>query len=143
MNRLRIQIIALLLLIGLTSVVQPAPQFYLVAHPSVQADALSREDVRGIYLGYVSRWPDGSDLIPVMQTSGSAQARLLSSVLKKTDQQFKSFWREAIFTGAGLPPKAFATREALLEYVAGTPGALGFAVGDPDSFKVKILNLNE
>jgi hypothetical protein len=41
-------------------------------------------------------------------------------------EEFRTQWRKQIFTGQGAMPKAFDSESALIEYVAATPGAVGY-----------------
>ena len=47
-------------------------------------------------------------------------------------------WRKAVFTGQGAMLKELSSESALLDYVAATPGAIGYVsrVSSPDSVKV-------
>ncbi|MBU1920609.1 hypothetical protein KKG66_07170 [bacterium] len=48
-----------------------------------------------------------------------------------------------MFTGEGIPPRAFETEEELRRFVAETPGALGFVERVPDEIEVKKLVIIE
>jgi hypothetical protein len=44
----------------------------------------------------------------------------------ESPDQFRVGWQKAVFTGQGAMPKTFDSEAALIEYVAATPGALGY-----------------
>ena len=51
-------------------------------------------------------------------------------------------WRKMVFTRRGSLPKAFDSEEALLGYVAKTPGAIGYVSGTGGHPGVKTLAVN-
>ena len=51
---------------------------------------------------------------------------LLKEFVKKSPSQFGSFWKKAVFTGAGKPPKSFKTEADLIRYVTSSPGSIGY-----------------
>lgn len=120
-----------------------AGELIVVANQSVPDDTLRSKELGNIYYGKRTRWSDGTTLIPVVRKQGKIQDQFISSVLHKSVGQYESFWKQALFTGEGIPPRAFATEAALLEYVANTAGALGFVEKLPDSVQVKQLVIIE
>jgi hypothetical protein len=50
----------------------------------------------------------------------------LKNHVGESPDEFRARWRKAVFTGQGAMPKAFDSEAALIEYVAATPGALGY-----------------
>ena len=61
--------------------------------------------------------------------------------LKETPDQFRTAWRKAVFTGQGAMPRAFESEAALLQFVASTPGALGYLSRVVPEDKVKPLSV--
>ncbi|MBU0692597.1 hypothetical protein KKC97_10805 [bacterium] len=120
-----------------------AGDLIIIANQSVPDDTLRSKEVRNIYYGKRTRWSDGSPLIPVARKSSSVQSQFVTDVLKKSVGQYESFWRQALFTGEGIPPRAFETEEELRRFVAETPGALGFVERVPDEIEVKKLVIIE
>jgi hypothetical protein len=54
-------------------------------------------------------------------------------------EEFRSQWRKVVFTGEGAMPKAFDSESALIEYVAATPGAVGYVSRISSQNGVKLL----
>jgi hypothetical protein len=50
----------------------------------------------------------------------------LKNHVREDPDEFRAQWRKAVFTGQGAMPKTFDSEAALLQYVAVTPGALGY-----------------
>ena len=61
-----------------------------------------------------------------MLKDGDVYNTFIKEVVKKTSSQFTTFWKRAIFTGKGTPPKDFGDDATLVKFVAETPGAIGF-----------------
>ncbi|MFH2052434.1 MAG: hypothetical protein ABIK96_08200 [bacterium] len=122
-------------------VAQPAPGLRIIAHPEVGVDAVDERFVERVYLGKRSRWPDGTTVVPAMLKSGPVQERFVESYLDRSLSRFVNYWRQAVFTGKGVPPQAFAREADLAAFVAATPGAMGFWSGRTPPSGVKILTI--
>jgi len=114
---------ALLALLNLAQASDPV----IVANPSVRASSIAVGDLRDIFLGEKLTLPDGSRVEPVLLKGGPVHEAFLKAYIAKTDWAFRASWRKLVFTGRGVLPKTFDTPEALLNYVAKTPGAIGYA----------------
>jgi len=59
---------------------------------------------------------------------GEAVARreFSSRVLNRSVAAVRSYWQQRIFSGRELPPPEFDSDEAVLKYVASSPGAIGY-----------------
>lgn len=84
-----------------------------------------KEIVR-IYLGKRTHWNDDTPIIPAMLKNGKTHEEFLDTYLDRTIHRFVSYWRQMVFTGKGMPPKSFANEAALIDFVAATPGAVGY-----------------
>jgi ABC-type phosphate transport system substrate-binding protein len=103
-----------------------AQDIVLVANKSVQVSALNDADLRAIFTGEKTRFADGSRAIPVTLKGGAAHEVFLRKHLGESPEDFRAQWRKAVFTGQGAMPKTFDSEAALIQYVASTPGALGY-----------------
>jgi ABC-type phosphate transport system substrate-binding protein len=116
-----------------------AQDVVLVANKSVRISEISEADVRAIFTGVKTRFSDGSHAVPVTLKGGPAHEVFLKNHLGEDPDQFRARWRKAVFTGQGAMPKAYDSESALLEYVASTPGALGYVSRAPAQDGVKTL----
>jgi hypothetical protein len=98
----------------------------LVANKSVQISQISAADLRAIFLGAKTRFADGSHAVPVMLRGGPVNEVFLINHVGESPGEFRSRWQKAVFTGQGAMPKTCDSESDLLEYVAATPGALGY-----------------
>lgn len=141
MRRHNTKILLTVFLIAVLNVGQAA-DLRVIAHRDVPADTLTIKELQRIFYGKMTLWPDETSIVPVTLVAGDTQDEFLRDVLKKAPDKYKVFWRQAIFTGEGMPPREFRTQAQLLDYVAKQPGSIGFA-SDPDASLVKIIMIIE
>lgn len=113
----------------------------MVAHPGVSTDALNKGDVQKIYLGKTGNWGDGSRVILSMLKSGDVSAVFLKTNVKKSQKQFGTFWKKAVFSGTGEMPASFDTESDLLMFVSRTPGAVGYVDEANVNDTVKVITI--
>jgi hypothetical protein len=116
-----------------------AQNVVLVANKGVQISAITNADLRAIFIGTKSRFADGSHAVPVTLKGGAAHEVFLKNYVGEGPEEFRSQWRKLVFTGQGAMPKTFDSESALIEYVAVTPGAVGYASRISSQDKVKLL----
>lgn len=100
----------------------------VVAHlpTDVRPEQVSRERVRGLFLARQRFWPDGSPARPVNlpPTDGLREA-FSRGVLGRGVRELSSYWSDRYFHGTR-PPPTLASPEAVLLFLARTPGAVGY-----------------
>ena len=92
----------------------------VVVVPSSQTIAgLTSGDVRRIYLGDMTRWPDGRRIVPVMLKPGSIGSDvLLKHLLRMSPIDFAQQWIGAVFRGhVAAPPVTVANTTEALHFV--------------------------
>jgi ABC-type phosphate transport system substrate-binding protein len=88
---------------------------------------LSKTQVTDIFLGKVSRFPDGTQAIPIDQAEGSpARDEFYATYAGKSPAQIKSHWAKIIFTGRGQPPKTVVSDSDVKILVAANPPAISY-----------------
>jgi hypothetical protein len=116
-----------------------AQDIVLVANKGVQISEIRAADLRAIFMGAKTRFADGSHAVPVTLKGGPAHEVFLKNHVGESPDEFRAQWRKAVFTGQGAMPRAFDSESALIEYVAATPGALGYVSRISPQDKVKCL----
>ncbi len=79
-----------------------------------------------LFLRQVKTFPDGSAASPINQKEGAATEEFRTKILKKNAAQFKAYWAQQLFTGGGKSPSELEGDDAVLKYVAETPGGIGY-----------------
>lgn len=123
------------------SVTAQAGGLTVIANKGVSVSSLSRAQVQNIFLGKDVIWPDGKKMNPAVLKAGGTHESFLSDMLGKSAAQFDTFWKQAIFTGKGRPPKAVASEAEMVQYVAATDGAVGYIDADTAHADVKAISV--
>ncbi len=79
--------------------------------------------------------------MPVTLKGGAVHEVFLTKHLGESPDEFRAQWRKAVFTGQGSMPKAFDSESSLIEYVATTPGALGYVSRVSATDNVKLITV--
>lgn len=58
----------------------------------------------------------------------------------RTSAQLKAHWSKLVFTGKGTPPAELGSEEAVLEFVAKNPQAIGYVSADKVTSAVKVVH---
>jgi ABC-type phosphate transport system substrate-binding protein len=119
-----------------------AQEIMIVANPATSVSEISRDQLRDIFTGVRNRFGDGSRAVPVLLKGGPVHEVFLSRIVGNNPDEFRVRWRRAVFTGQGSMPKEFQSEAALLDYVATTPGAIGYVSRVPDLNAVKVLTVS-
>jgi len=113
----------------------------LIANNSVAETELSAGDVQKIFLGKTANWGDGSRVVLTMLKGGDVSAEFLKKRVKKSQKQFGTFWKKAVFSGTGEMPAAFDTEADLVMFISRTPGAVGYVDESTAHDEVKVISI--
>ncbi|MCE4555384.1 hypothetical protein [Pelomonas cellulosilytica] len=92
-----------------------------------------------IFLRQVKTFPDGAPASPVTQKDGPVTEAFRTQVLKKNGSQLKAYWAQQVFTGGAKPPQELDGDDAVLKYVAETPGGIGYVESGKTRPGVRII----
>ena len=112
----------------------------IIAHPAIALTKLNVETVRRIYLGQQAHLGD-DPLVPVVLSKEPTNEQFIEQFLGRTETQFTTYWRSRVFSGKGLPPKAFDSERAMLDFVRKTPGAIAFVDSTAEIEGVRVLEI--
>jgi len=101
-------------------------QIVVIANPSVNQTDVSRADLRDIFTGASSSLKGGAAVTPVLLKDGAVNDAMLALYVGKSDSAFRASWRSLLFSGQGVMPRTVDSEAAMVEYVARTPGAIGY-----------------
>ena len=114
-----------LVLLGL-GVAAHAQDAAFVVNKDTKVASLTAEDVRNILLGTQIRFDDGTVVRLVIQTGGAVHEAVVRNFTRRSTDQFEKYWKKQVFTGKGIMPVQCASDAEVLDYVAKTPGAIGY-----------------
>lgn len=90
------------------------------------AKGLKREDLTLIFKRKKLFWNDGSKVQPVNLPASNMFRRAFSqAVLSATPEELEKYWNDVYFHGIS-PPFVLSSEHAVMHFVAGTPGAIGY-----------------
>lgn len=88
---------------------------------------LTQAQIADLFLGRLTRLPDGTVAVPLDQPEGSAaRDEFYLRMAGKSPAQLKAFWSKLIFTGRGRPPKSLSDSSEILKAVRDNPAAIGY-----------------
>ena len=104
-----------------------ASEIVVVVSAKSQVTSLSASQVADIFLGKVSRFPDGNQAIAIDQSEESAaRERFYSQFTGKSTAQVRSHWSKIIFTGRGQPPRQVLNSSEAKRLVVENPNAIAY-----------------
>jgi len=113
----------------------------VIANDSTKAVEVSKSDLRDLFTGASSSLKDGSHVTVVILKPGLVNDEFLSLYVNKSDAAFRAGWRSLLFSGQALMPKVMESEAAMVDYVAHTPGAIGYIAKATPHDGVKTLTV--
>ena len=139
MRKLTVVLVLALLLVSSAAL---AADYVLITNKANPVTILSASDVKNYYLGKQTSWSDGSRVVVYIQGDSPTSESFLKEVVRKTPQQYATYWKKSLFTGTGLPPTAFESDAEMKQAVAAQPGAVGYISALALDDSVKKLDIN-
>ena len=121
------------------------PGCKVVVNGAVDGSAVPRDLLADIFLKKVSRWGNGRPIVAVDQSlSSDVRRQFTRDVLGRNSHEVLNYWLKQIDRGTR-PPHVMESDLDVLEYVAGTPGAIGYVSEDTalDGRHIKILRISD
>lgn len=119
-----------------------AADYVLITHKSNPVTSLSAQDAKNYYLGKQTTWSNGTKVTVYTQSSSPIHTTFLKQIVRKSPQQYTTYWKKSLFTGTGLPPKDFAGDDEMKKAVAAQPGSLGYISANALDGSVKKVDVN-
>ncbi len=124
---MKMRFAVVLLALGGLALCRPArAQVVVIANPSVGATDVSKAELRDVFTGASSSLKGAAQVTPLLLKQGPVNEDFLDMYVGKSDSAFRASWRGIRFSGQGVLPKTLDTEAAVVEYVAHTPGAIGY-----------------
>lgn len=104
-----------------------AGELLVVVSSNSTVRTLDRNQVRNIFLGKVSSFPDGQAAVPVDQPELSPlRDEFYEKVANCSAAEVKARWARLAFTGRGEPPRVANGSADIKKILNSTPGAVGY-----------------
>jgi ABC-type phosphate transport system substrate-binding protein len=107
--------------------IPPVPgTLVVIVHDGVPDRELSLDRLRRIFLVRERFWSNGVRIAPVNLPAGNAVREAFSvRVLGRSSRSLAAYWNDLYFHGT-LPPPTVGSEQAVIRFVAATPGAIGY-----------------
>lgn len=131
---------ALLLAIAITQLPAPtlAAAVLVIAAPGTVPPAITSDELALVYRRQKTL-VDGTRVQPVNLPAAHPLRRWFSQqVLGQPPEAMEGYWRDLYFNGV-VPPFVLASEEAVIRFVATTPGAIGYVSACPGDKRVRVL----
>lgn len=90
----------------------------------------------------LNQWPDGQGVkVFVLPDNHPLHKRVVKTVLGLYPYQLRRAWDRQLFSGTGQAPVVVSTEAELIDRVAKTPGALGYAASDSLNRSVRTVEV--
>ena len=110
--------------------VKPAgsPEVLVVLiNPSAGVSSLSRDEIRAVYFGRTTIWPNNRAVRPYNRpAASSAGKKFFANVLRSSAGDFRQHWDSLQLSGNGIAPGTIASADSMVARVAATSGAIGY-----------------
>ncbi len=114
-------------------------QIDVVTGPAAPAVAFDRATLRDIFLKRIVIDNAGNKPVPLnLPPEDPLRAAFSQALLGKSPEALQRFWNERYFQGVS-PPYVVGSQEAMLRFIAETPGALGYVASCRVDKRVRVI----
>jgi ABC-type phosphate transport system substrate-binding protein len=116
----------------------------IIVNQSNTIDDLSLKDLKTVFLGERSHWPNGRRITLVMMDPGLSERRaVLRDVCRMSETEFSRHFLQGLFTGeVFVSPKTLSTPIGVRKFVFNVPGAIGYLRASDVDGTVKVIKVN-
>ncbi len=116
----------------------------IIVNQTNPVDDLSLKELRTVFLGERSHWPNGRRITLVMMDPGLSERRaVLRDVCRMNETEFSRHFLQGLFTGeVFVSPKTLSTAVGVKKFVFNVPGAIGYLRASDVDGTVKVIKVN-
>jgi ABC-type phosphate transport system substrate-binding protein len=114
----------------------------IIVNKEVRSETLSKNDIKGIFLGNKKTWDNNLVIVPVLSKTESIHKIFLKQFIKRSARQFKNVWKKNLFLGKAKMPKSFSDEKQLIKFISETSGAIGYITSDFQTDEIKVITVN-
>ena len=114
-------------------------EILIIGHPSITSP-LTAQQVREVYLNTLKVLPGGQLVKPVDQDKNSEDRKeFYRRIVRMNGAQLRAYWSKRVFMEKGDRPISIASDNMVIQWVARTPGAVGYIGRRPKTKNVRVL----
>jgi len=114
-------------------------QIAVVVHPDVASDSISSDQLRDIYTGDMTFWPDGEAIVVCDLNDEEGVHDNFYDFIGISSSRVKSIWMKRMLSGQSDPPLLFLSGRNLSQRIAETPSTIGFIDAKEVTSNLKVL----
>nr|WP_018871957.1 hypothetical protein [Thioalkalivibrio sp. ALJ16] len=115
---------------------------FVVAHPSVATQTLTRDTTRALFGMRQRSWPDGEIArVFVLGDNDPVHVRFAKEELGVFPHQLRLAWDRAVFSGTGQAPRRVGSLSEMHERVGSTPGAVGYLTKEYLDERIQVIEM--
>lgn len=138
--RLHFRPLLIAFLLALQPIADSLADVVVIANPRSGIDKLSRDEVINIFLGRFRQLPSGLSAQPVdLPATEPEKATFYLRLVNKDLAEINAYWSRLVFSGRTKPPMQAKSTDDLLEFIAKTPGAIGYIERSKVDDRVKLV----
>lgn len=139
--RLARLLISLCIVTGAVGTARGAPptELQIVAARGGPIVSLSVEEAEQLFMGRRTSLAQGERVALIDLPAGTARDRFYLLLTGKNPIQTRAYWSRQVFTGRALPPREAASEQEARDWLATTPGAIGYLPGDVVDNRLQVL----
>lgn len=118
---------------------QHEPELAVVVSRLNSTSAVELDTLAQIYRRKMRYWQDGRKIEPVNLPATEPLRQMFSRrVLKMEPEELEAYWNQQYFQGV-FPPYMLPSEEAVIRFVADTPGAIGYVSACAADSRIAVL----
>jgi ABC-type phosphate transport system substrate-binding protein len=116
----------------------------IIVNRSNPVDNLSLAELRKIFLGRRSHWPNGRRIAMVMLEPGQPEREtVLREIYRMTESEYQDHFLKGLFTGeVFISPKTLSSPAVVRKFVFNAPGAIGYLRESDVDESVKVIRVD-
>ncbi len=120
------------------------PAIAIIVNQSNPVDNCSFEELRKIFLGEKSHWPNGRRITIVLSDPSSPERKaVLRDIYGMSEKDLNTHFIQGVFTGSILAaPKTLGNAAEVRKFVFNVPGAIGYVRSSDVDSSVKALRID-
>ena len=123
---------------------KPEQALAIVVNRSNSIDNLSSAELRKIFLGKRSRWPNGRRITVAMLDYGEPERKaVLRQVYRMDEDGYRDYFLKEVYRGdVFAAPKTLESSVVMQKFVFNAPGAIGYLRSSDVDSSVKVLRID-
>jgi ABC-type phosphate transport system substrate-binding protein len=116
----------------------------IVVNQENTVENLAMKDLRSIFLGERSHWPNGRRITLVMMEPGQIERKaILRDIYRMNETDFSRHFLQGLFTGeVFVSPKTLASPVGVRKFIFNVPGAIGYVRASDVDPTVKVVRID-